>query len=202
MSFSIPYPQNLINLGTDRVSKEDALRQERTAQEILRRLDNQPGLILADEVGMGKTFVALAVASAIALARPDDGPVIVMVPPSLKQKWPKDWLVFFEKCLNRNRCGHLDAALADSGVALLRLLDDPPDKRKEIIFLTHGALDRSLTDEWVKFALIRRALRKRTSMAHVRSALRRFAGRLLRRHWLDRKNPDLWERLLDTPPDR
>ena len=57
----------------------------------------------------------LAVASAIALAHPDDGPVIVMVPPSLKQKWPKDWSVFFEKCLDRNRCGHLDAALRAPG---------------------------------------------------------------------------------------
>jgi|SRR5437667_821997 len=191
MAFSIPYPESVISLSTDRVSKEDAHRQEHTAQEIVRRLEHQPGLILADEVGMGKTFVALAVGSAISLARPDDGPVIVMVPPSLKQKWPKDWSVFFEKCLDRKQCGHLDAALADSGVALLRLLDDPADKRKEIIFLTHGALDRSLTDEWVKFALIRRALRKRTSMNHVRAALRRFAGRLLRRHWIDRKNPDL-----------
>jgi superfamily II DNA or RNA helicase len=202
MSFAIPYPEGRINLATDRVSAEDAQRQERTAREILRRLENQPGLILADEVGMGKTFVALAVASAIALERPNDGPVIVMVPPSLKQKWPKDWSVFFEKCLDHKQSGHLDAALADSGVALLRLLDDAAHKRKEIIFLTHGALHRSLTDEWVKFALIRRALRKRSSMAHVRRALRRFAGRLLRRHWLDHKNPDLWERLLDNPPER
>jgi len=202
MGFSIFYPGGVIRLSTDRVSKEDAERQERTAQEILRRLEQQPGLILADEVGMGKTFVAMAVASAISLARPEDGPIIVMVPPSLKQKWPKDWSVFFEKCLDQKHCGHLDAALADSGVALLRLLDDPDDKRKEIIFLTHGALDRSLTDEWVKFALIRRALLRRSSMGHVRSALRRFAGRLLRRHWIDRKNPDLWERLLDNPPDR
>ena len=202
MGFSVPYPEGAISLSTDRISKEDALRQERTAPEILRRLEHQPWLILADEVGMGKTFVALAVASAIALARPDDGPVIVMVPPSLKQKWPKDWSVFFEKCLDSKKCGHLDAALADSGVALLRLLDDSADKRKEIVFLTHGALNRSLTDEWVKFALIRRALLRRSSMGHVRAALRRFAGRLLRRHWIDWQTPDLWERLLDNPPDR
>ena len=44
-----------------RISKEDASRQMGTAAEILRRLDRQPGVILADEVGMGKTFVALAV---------------------------------------------------------------------------------------------------------------------------------------------
>src|SRR5215831_10285500 len=41
-----------------RISAEDATRQEATAHEILQRLARQPGLILADEVGMGKTFVA------------------------------------------------------------------------------------------------------------------------------------------------
>jgi len=201
MSFSVSYPEGAISLRTDRVSKEDALRQERTAQEILRRFENQPGVILADEVGMGKTFVALAVASSIALERPEDGPVIVMVPPSLKQKWPKDWCVFFEKCLDHKQCAHLDAAVADSGVALLRLLDDPADKRKEIIFLTHGALDRSLTDEWIKLAVIRRALLRRTSFENIRRALPRFAGSLLRKQEIDRKDPELWCKLLDTPPD-
>lgn len=202
MSFSIPYPEGVISLHTDRISAEDAQRQERTAREILRRLENQPGLILADEVGMGKTFVALAVASAVALARPDDGPVIVMVPPSLKQKWPKDWDVFHAKCLDQGICKRLDTKVADSGIDFMKLLDDPPDRRKEIVFLTHGALDRSLTDEWVKLALIRRALLRRTTMGHVRRALPRFAGRLLRRQWVDKKDPDLWEKLLDTPPDR
>src|SRR5438034_5873917 len=151
---------------------------------------------------MGKTFVALAVASAISLSRPDDGPVIVMVPPSLKQKWPKDWSVFFEKCLNQDTCKHLDAELADSGVSFLRLMDDAPHDRKEIIFLTHGALDRSLTDEWIKLAVIRRALLRRSSIENIRRALPRFAGRLLRKQEIDRKDPDLWGRLLDSPPDR
>ena len=35
---------------TKRIEKPDAARQERTAREILRRLSDQPGLILADEV--------------------------------------------------------------------------------------------------------------------------------------------------------
>ena len=43
----------------------DARRQRLTAAEILRRFDGQPGQILADEVGMGKTFVALAVAASV-----------------------------------------------------------------------------------------------------------------------------------------
>jgi len=63
------YPLNRkIDLHVEgRISAEDAARQERTAREILARLTRQPGVILADEVGMGKTFVALAVAVSVAL---------------------------------------------------------------------------------------------------------------------------------------
>jgi len=201
MRFAIPFPADAISLHTDRVSGEIALRQERTAKDILRRLEDQPGVILADEVGMGKTFVALAVAVSIAQARPDDCPVVIMVPPSLKQKWPKDWAVFKEHCLLTNQGRTLQAASVDTGVAFMKALDDPPERRKAILFLTHGALNRSLTDEWVKLALIRRALLRRSTMEHVRRALPRFAGRLLRSQWVDRRAPGLWERLLDHPPE-
>ena len=99
MSFAVRFAAQSISLRTDRISPVDAERQERTAADILKRLEKQPGVILADEVGMGKTFVALATAASVALARPDGGPVVVMVPPSLKQKWPKDWEVFRQHCL-------------------------------------------------------------------------------------------------------
>jgi hypothetical protein len=202
MSFAVPFPAPSISLLTDRISPADAERQERTAAEILRRLERQPGLILADEVGMGKTFVALATAASVALARPEDGPVVVMVPPSLKQKWPKDWEVFRHHCLRGAAASRLAAGSADRGVSFLRLLDDPPDRRKAIIFLTHGALNRSLTDEWVKLALLRRALLRRSTMDDIRHALPKFAGRLLYSRWIDKRAPGVWERLLDTPPDR
>jgi hypothetical protein len=206
MSFMVPYPDGALSLHTDRVSAEDGERQERTAREILRRLEMQPGVILADEVGMGKTFVALAVAAAVALARPNDGPVVVMVPPSLRQKWPKDWAVFLEHCLRGAPRERLRAAGARSGVEFLRLLDDLPDRRNSIVFLTHGALNRALTDEWVKLALIRRALHGRRVVGdiraeQVREALPKFAGRILRSQWIDREAPDLWERLLARSPE-
>jgi len=199
MSFAIPFAEKAISLCTDRVSREDGRRQERTAQEILRRLEHQPGLILADEVGMGKTFVALGVATSVALARDGDGPVVIMVPPSLKEKWPRDWRVFQHSCL-RAGVSSPSAAVAESGVAFLRLLDDPPERRNAIIFLTHGALNRSLTDEWVKLALIRRALLRRSTLSEVRRVLPRFAGRLLRAQWVDNRDQELWGRLLDHPP--
>jgi hypothetical protein len=43
-----------VDLRNDRVSNEDADRQTLTAEEVLCRLDDQPGVVLADEVGMGK----------------------------------------------------------------------------------------------------------------------------------------------------
>jgi hypothetical protein len=49
--------------SNDRVSDADADRQQQTAVEILRRLADQPGLVLADEVGMGKTCVLEQVAA-------------------------------------------------------------------------------------------------------------------------------------------
>src|SRR5437899_12038667 len=113
---SVPFPRSHISLCTDRVSQDDGLRQERTAEEILRRLARQPGVVLADEVGMGKTFVALAVATSILMDRFGEGTVVVMVPPSLRDKWPKDWAVFREKCLRGQAAQRLRDAQAASGV--------------------------------------------------------------------------------------
>ena len=43
-----------------RLPEADQRRQRREVDEVIRRLRTQPGVILADEVGMGKTYVALA----------------------------------------------------------------------------------------------------------------------------------------------
>src|SRR4051794_22633789 len=98
MSFA-PFASSQIHLGNDRISSEDATRQDHAAAEILFRLARQPGVVLADEVGMGKTFVALAAAISILVDRPDSDPIVIMSPPSLREKWPKDWDVFTDKCL-------------------------------------------------------------------------------------------------------
>src|SRR2546421_12098610 len=77
------------------VPKTDQVRQRVEVEEILRRLRTQPGVILADEVGMGKTFVALGVAYSIAKCSPR-GPVILMVPANLVDKWEQDLKTFCE----------------------------------------------------------------------------------------------------------
>lgn len=191
-----------INLDNERVPREDSARQERTASEILRRLQRQPGIILADEVGMGKTFVAMAVAASIILEREEDGPVVVMVPPSLRDKWPNDWEVFRHECLTPEARKAIRAASADSGIKFLQLLDDPPARRTHLIFLTHGALHRSLTDGFAKLAVIKRAFKGRPSLRPQRDNFHKFAGRLLPLRWFESRAPELLGQLLESPCER
>src|SRR5687768_11022004 len=106
MSKLDPYkmPPELV-LGTRlaaRVPAADQVRQRDEVQEILRRLRRQPGVVLADEVGMGKTFVALGVAYAVAAHSPR-GPAIVMVPANLVDKWEQDLKTFCELYLDGRR---------------------------------------------------------------------------------------------------
>jgi hypothetical protein len=185
-----------------RISPEDARRQEQTAQEILLRLAQQPGVVLADEVGMGKTFVALAVAASVALS--DKGrPVVVMVPPSLREKWPRDFEVFRRECLKGDAGQWLKAASADRGLEFLKLLDDPPKRRKSIIFLTHGALHAGLGRDsaggWVKLAIIQRALRHRKNLHRLKETLHRRLGDVLEMGGIERRLPNVWEKLLAAP---
>ncbi|CAN5127178.1 hypothetical protein BH10CYA1_BH10CYA1_64590 [soil metagenome] len=185
----------------DRIEKADALRQESTAKEILRRFHSQPGLILADEVGMGKTFVALAVAASVALSKESRRrPVVVMVPPSLKEKWPDDFAIFQAECLPEQMRSQLIAKKADSAVELLRLLDDPLKNRCNIIFLTHGAMYRGLTDGWIKLAIIQAAIHGRRNSAQMRRDFSKCAGRLLSLGWAEKRCPEIWDLLLPRQP--
>src|SRR5215469_17799460 len=83
----------------DRVPQLDQTRQRAEVDEILRRFKTQPGVILADEVGMGKTFVALATAYTIAMNTPR-GPVVALVPANLVDKWIQDLNTFCELYLD------------------------------------------------------------------------------------------------------
>jgi ERCC4-related helicase len=188
-----------IRLENDRISTEDADRQKRAAIEVLTRLRRQPGVILADEVGMGKTFVALAVAVSILLESSDDRPVVVMYPPSLREKWPKDWDTFKSKCLPDLLRGRFRAATANSGIEFLKLLDAPPERRTHVIFLAHGAIHRAIGDGFAKLAVIKRAFKGRSSLRAQRLSFSRFAGKLLWLDWVERRSPGVLGTLLDRP---
>ena len=97
---SLPNELVLGHKATARVPEADQRRQRQEVVEILSRLRRQPGVILADEVGMGKTFVALAVAYSVA-ATNLRGPVVVMVPPNLIDKWEQDMATFCELYLEQ-----------------------------------------------------------------------------------------------------
>lgn len=167
-----------VSLRNDRVPDADADRQQRTAAEILRRLEDQPGLVLADEVGMGKTYVALAVAVSVLEATRRKKPVVVMVPPAVAQKWRTEWAVFAERCLSPDH-GLRVSEPVGRGSEFLKLLDDPASTRCHLIVLTHGALTSNLHDPFIRLALLRRAMLRRPDLASRHRAVARSAAALL-----------------------
>lgn len=188
-----------IDLANDNLPAEDSTRQQKTAKEILRRFADQPGLVLADEVGMGKTFVALAIAASVVRETGHERPVVVMVPSSVADKWPREWNVFAQKCVGDASDIRVSGAIRH-GIEFLKLLDDPPERRKHIIFLTHGALTRTTSDPFVRLALLARAVRRRKELENRRPAIAKNAYFLLG----DRRfrDTELVERLLKAPERR
>lgn len=200
-AYQLPLSLNLYVKG--RIADTDAERQTVTAKEILTRLEQQPGLILADEVGMGKTFVALAIASAIAAKerrRPvgKRRPVVVMVPRSVRDKWLRDIKSFNGHCLEAQ--DRLMACSADNGVEFLKRLDEAEHGICSVIVLTHGAMSTRLGDAWVKLALIWRALRFKKNVGDLRVAVERFVAKLLRLEWAEKRSPGVLAELLSTQP--
>jgi hypothetical protein len=196
MNYLYPYCKGIDLYVRERISQEDAQRQELTAKEILKRVSQRPGVILADEVGMGKTFVALAVAVSVALANRGRRPVVVMVPPSLREKWPRDFELFRQKCLPPEIANQVQAGRAERAVEFLKLLDDPPKRRKQVIFLTHGAMSRNLWDKWVKLAIVAQAIRGRHGVHEMRRNLAKVLADLLYMRWVERHGQDIWIELL------
>lgn len=206
MSWSYRLDTNVIDPGGFRsdnpmISQADARRQARTAAELLQRLEDLPGQILADEVGMGKTYVALAVACAVALQ--DRRQVAVMVPSAVLEKWQRDFKRFCETCVAPGKRNRLTFDVAHNGVDFLKLLDDPPSRRKDVIFLAHGALSRSMSDNWVKLAMLQRAIKGRHGAGEYRYALGRFAGGLFygMRNY-ERRSPELFGELVELHPSQ
>ena len=186
-----------LDLKNDRISDQDALRQLRTIAEILRRLPNQPGIVLADEVGMGKTFVALGVAMVAALADRGKRPVVIMVPSSVHEKWPRDFAVFKDLAIKLPKDKGLRAEPVSSALEFFKLMDNDAKNRPHIIFLKHGAFHVQNIDQWVRLALIKRAMLG-MHLGEKRSALPRFSAALLRPR-SSYNAPELFGKLLNTP---
>jgi hypothetical protein len=219
--FAVPTRLVLGQRPNQRVPLTEQERQRTEAIEILRRLERQSGVVLADEVGMGKTFVALAVAYCVGIQSPK-GPVVVMVPPNLVEKWEQDLDAFCDlyldgtRAVDRNKAarrklrqsGTLRYGVARHSIELLKLLDDKPSERCHIVFLAQGAMSRNQTDIWVRLALIQETLRqhgRKERLRKVRRQLHRFLAELLYAKGQQRANDwgeDLWAELLKTEPGR
>lgn len=72
------------------ISSRDIQRQEDTVLRALEILQDHPGVVLADEVGMGKTFEALGVLAARAHVAPDSRFLIITPGPDLNKKWTRE----------------------------------------------------------------------------------------------------------------
>ena len=75
----------------DGIPATDIERQEDTVLRAIDLLEDRPGILLADEVGMGKTYEALGIAAVTRHRRPRSRIVIVTPGPDLNQKWYKEF---------------------------------------------------------------------------------------------------------------
>jgi superfamily II DNA or RNA helicase len=139
---------------TDPRFEEDWQRQRRTAADILQRLRFQEGVILADQVGMGKTYVALAVAVSQILSTQQLGQVVVFVPASVADKWVREWEKFRETLLAQDTGIRCVPEAIRSGEDLLKALAAPFKDRNHIVVLTHTALTSDVKDCFVQLALL------------------------------------------------
>ena len=179
-------------------AEEYGARQESTARAILDALRSQPGIVLADEVGMGKTYVALAVIASVLLADKSSGrPVVVMTPPGLARKWAREWDQFISLCgLKPDVLRRIRSESVRNPTEFFRLLDDPRSQRARLIFMTTACFSRGLQDPWIKLALIRLA-RARTKMDELaKRRLWKWASSLVRLKRHARLTKEVIERLL------
>jgi hypothetical protein len=109
MSRSVPFEQ-IVKPQAERASVQgDWSRQRATAHAIAARFDDDyDAVLLADEVGMGKTYVALAVmADYLMQSEGNDRKVLLITPPShvLKHKWIEEIASFNGKYVNGHASG-------------------------------------------------------------------------------------------------
>lgn len=185
---------------TDSRFQEDWVRQRRTAADILSRLQLQEGVILADQVGMGKTYVALAVAVNQILSTPRHEPVVIFVPAAVADKWVREWKKFSETLLEHDVGIRCVAKPIRSGEEFLKKLDDKRSNRDHVIVVTHSALTSTLKDAFIQLAFLYFAIQNMHGGASLRQRIAKWStgqSGLIRDQ---RFNSKRVEKLLGTPP--
>lgn len=161
------------------VEASDVERQTATVRALLKRLVAHPAQLLADEVGMGKTYVALAVASRL---RPPGSScrIAVLVPNrELAIKWEREIREFNTTCVTDRRLmlqplGHEQSYAIDD---LADLVSAVPRRQLAIIrYGSHGLASKQLQDSAERIAAAAWALSLDPRLSTCRSALRRAFG--------------------------
>lgn len=187
-------------LGKRRIEPADGDRQRTTAEAILNDLHDRPGVVLADEVGMGKTYVALAVAaSVIASTRGRGGPVVIMVPSQLRRKWQREWEQFKHHCTPPGSFDWVRAKYAHNPTEFFKLRDDTGDRRCHLVFMTTGCFSQALQDPWIKLAFIRLARRHTKLSAQLKQRIDWWAATLVRQVTARNLTDDVVEQLMKKP---
>jgi hypothetical protein len=164
-----------------RIQPEDAARQTKTATDILHGFVDRPGILLSDEVGMGKTYVALAVAASVIIAtKGRQGPVVIMVPSRLRRKWQREWEQFKNHCSVGASLEWIRDTYAHSPTDFFKLLDGNQSERCQLVFTTTGCFSRGFNDAWIKLAMIRLCREKTKLSAQQKQRLFRWAPQLVR----------------------
>ena len=151
---------------------EHAGRQRRTARALLHRLfgrDSVPGVILGDEVGMGKTYEALAVIATLFRHKPSARVLVLTHSHAMAETWASRWEWLQQSAI---------AAKHTTGIPESELLYDISDLgRGHLGFASYDRLKRMPTHE------LRCALERCFQGRYLRRKIRRrLAHELLGRH--------------------
>ena len=161
------------------------------------------GLLIADEVGLGKTISAIRIIRRLH-AIGDVGPVIIACPGSLRSKWKQEL----------HHRGDLKSVVADSGRRLLRILQNLSEGEPRIIIVSHGILRRSSTLEQIMESMPEVMLTIIDEAHHCRNPKNRLhdAAQLLTMHSrkcvlmtatpVNLREEELWVQLSLLAPDR
>ena len=169
----------ILNLGQDsqRIGAKDASRQTASINHILRAFcgpanERRELQMLADEVGMGKTFVALGVAYALLSALRDntesfDSPefnncyrcVLVITPAgsaTLADKWERDGEAFLTRCSrDQKKSEWFRTKLIESTDQLLQAVTKADDLRRRnapvVLVAQSSVFTKRLSDPAVRF---------------------------------------------------
>ena len=165
-----------------RVSSTDAQRQRRALEAILTRFRAQPGVILADEVGMGKTYVALGVVAEFLVHYPRSR-VLVLTPSSdLAEKWRQDLERFRQENVPHSVRRKLSTSDDVSSGALREILSTRTKSRVWILPLSIFMQRRSGTErrelQELTYQLVSKAVRLNHDGRH--ELWRRLGGRTKR----------------------